>query len=174
MKLSHEWGPLGLGSSNEYLEWLYRLIRTFNPQRGLEIGFGPGGSAIAFLRATETSELFSFDCRDLSHRAAEIHTGTRLHFQNIGSPGCFNHIDGDFDWIYIDGNHTFGSVVKDWTHAREICRVGGLITFDDCGVLGEVNDAVEQFQKTNLNFRELNPSLGVKSDTGPRVFRRLS
>jgi len=41
---------------------------------------------------------------------------------------------GDWDWIYIDGNHDYDIAKQDWTHCRMAVKPGGLIIFDDAAL----------------------------------------
>lgn len=40
-------------------------------------------------------------------------------------------IENEFDFIYIDGDHTAFAVLRDGINAYEKCKVGGIIAFDD-------------------------------------------
>lgn len=39
--------------------------------------------------------------------------------------------DGSFDLIYIDGNHTIQSVMRDFVHTWPLLKIGGVMIFDD-------------------------------------------
>lgn len=37
----------------------------------------------------------------------------------------------EYDFIYVDGDHTAKSVLKDGINALEVCSLGGIVAFDD-------------------------------------------
>ena len=57
--------------------------------------------------------------------------------------------DGQLDWIYLDGDHTFPVVLSDLRLAREKVRRGGYISGDDYGIGGwwgnGINNALHCF-----------------------------
>jgi hypothetical protein len=50
-----------------------------------------------------------------------------------------------FDWIYIDGNHSYQFVKKDLQLSLQKVKIGGFITGDD--YIGEVKIAVNEFSQ---------------------------
>lgn len=67
----------------------------------------------------------------------------RLHRQT--SEAASATFDDDyFDWVYIDGNHTYACVLSDLTRYCPKVRRGGLIAGDDYGVSGWWNGGVTQ------------------------------
>jgi predicted O-methyltransferase YrrM len=66
-----------------------------------------------------------------------------------------------YDFIYVDGDHTAYSVLKDAVNSYEALKVGGIIAFDDYGWsagLGEENEpkmAIDAFQSIYRSRVEL-------------------
>lgn len=61
--------------------------------------------------------------------------------------------DNYFDWIYIDGDHTYNAVVKDLDNVTKKVKEGGLITGDDYTTggwwKGGVKKAVDEYIVNN-------------------------
>lgn len=66
-----------------------------------------------------------------------------------------NFDDEYFDWIYIDGDHTYKGVIKDLTLYYPKIKKNGFITGDDFD-LTDVRKAVRYFcEKYNKNFESI-------------------
>ena len=55
-----------------------------------------------------------------------------------------------FDFIYIDGDHSYEQVVKDLNNSFKVLKVGGIILLDDYG-WESVRRAVNEFYNANLS-----------------------
>jgi len=69
--------------------------------------------------------------------------------------------DMKYDFIYIDGSHSGPDVLSDAIMAYHLCRVGGMIAFDDY-LWGDPNDLIERPKMaidcfTNLFAKKVKP-----------------
>jgi Methyltransferase domain len=77
----------------------------------------------------------------------------RIHRQSSEEASAIFE-DAYFDWVYIDGNHTYAGVLSDLTRYYPKVRRDGLLTGDDYGVMGwwngGVTRAVDEFVAAGL------------------------
>ena len=66
-----------------------------------------------------------------------------------------NFSDGYFDWVYVDGNHSFEGVYSDLVNYHDKVKTGGFMIGDDYGGKSKgVKVAVDKFCKErNINFK---------------------
>jgi predicted O-methyltransferase YrrM len=120
-------------------------LKETKPACTLEIGLGPGGSAV----------LFASYHRDAGHGPrshiaidpfqADFHSQGLRVLEEAGLAGFVSHLGGhsslelpklieagaSFDLIYIDGSHFFEDVFVDAYFSAKLLRVGGTMLFDD-------------------------------------------
>jgi hypothetical protein len=60
---------------------------------------------------------------------------------------------GEFDFIYIDGDHTAEGFSSDLSLATSLCRPGGYIVCDDYSLPGWWDDAITKIVDSNTDFR---------------------
>jgi hypothetical protein len=53
--------------------------------------------------------------------------------------------DGELDWIYIDGNHSYEFVLRDLYLSYKLVKEGGLITGDDFANNNDIDRALKTF-----------------------------
>ncbi len=123
--------------------------------RCAEIGVWQGDFSAEILNITKPRELVLIDPWDLLAVKTEEHTHAQhadalkmraKYDQIMGTigrlPNCIvrkgfsaqvleTYPDGYFDWVYIDGNHTYEFVLEDIMVAARKVRSGGLIAGDD-------------------------------------------
>lgn len=147
-----------------YFKVLKEWLATQEFKRGVEIGFAWGMSAMAFLE-TQAAPLTSIDLNDNMGKADRLkELFSRFEFVQGDSSSTLAKLDGDFDYIYIDGDHSYEAVVKDLAAAHKKLRKGGVIVCDDYGNPCGVKQAVDEFCKTKKYDREVmdgNPNGGV-------------
>lgn len=132
------------------IEQLYRYVCCLTPRRVLEIGTAKGGTLYLWTQAAaEDAIIVSVDlpggefggaypaCRVPFYKAfaqyqqqlhllrADSHEGTTL----TKVRELFNHIPLDF--AFIDGDHTYDGVKKDFELYGPLVKPGGLIAFHD-------------------------------------------
>lgn len=149
-------------STENNLAILRGLCALLSPQRTLEIGLGPGASAIAFAEYHQERQ----HLRE-SHTAIDPYQST--YFQNAGiaalsaralaeqvrliaerSEFALADLVRDrqqFDLIYVDGSHLFEDVFVDVYFCAQLVPVGGMLVLDDCST--EHIRRVVQFVRTN-------------------------
>lgn len=115
------------------------MIRRYRPTRILEIGFGRGYWATCAGKAMHEcgidGEIISVD---INFDKAQIENMTKLFPQDWlkriqmmqgRSIDVIPKIEGDFDLVYIDGDHTYQAVKADWGLVQE--RFKQFVIFDD-------------------------------------------
>lgn len=125
------------------------------PKQGIvaELGTAGGHFALEILRRCEPVELHVFDL-DMDRLRPEVE-GSPLVRRHIGdsSRNLAGLPDASFDWIYVDGDHSYRGVVRDVTVAVEKLKPAGVLVFNDYvqmspmemlayGVVPVVNDLV--------------------------------
>lgn len=120
-----------------------------------EIGTDKGAFARHILENCQPRELHIFEIdtsrivpenlrKGLEDRIVSVHTGDSAHLMSTMP-------DGYFDWIYIDGDHSYEGVKRDITASARKVKPGGFLVFNDyatwspssmsrCGVARAVNE----------------------------------
>ena len=143
------------------------MVRMLKPERILEIGTFEGNTTVNLAaNAPGSGHVFTLDLppdwdRRYALDVADIHanaaTGSQTGRQFIGSPLAdgITQLWGDsadFDWdehgpfefILIDGCHTYKYAVSDTRNALRVLRPGGVIVWHDYGMLEDVSRAVDE------------------------------
>ena len=147
----------GFGEDAFHTMW-WRLIREFKPESFLEIGVYRGQvmSLIALLSKLDGIRCeitgispFSSSGDSVSKYRSDLNylEDTLSHFKHFGlpEPTLINAFSTDpealkviasrqWDMIYIDGNHDYDVVVKDWNACSCAVKPGGIIILDDSGL----------------------------------------
>lgn len=147
----------GFGEDAFHTMW-WRLVREFKPQSFLEIGVYRGQvvSLIALLSKLEGNPCeitgispFSSSGDSVSKYRSDLNylEDTVSHFKHFGLPvpNLVNAFSTDpealeviasrtWDMIYIDGNHDYDVVVKDWNACSGAIKPGGIVILDDSGL----------------------------------------
>jgi hypothetical protein len=114
-----------------------------------EIGVLHGDFSNQVLVNTEITSLTLIDV-DTSEIVGDVKSDKRVTiFEGLSTDFTQNVL---FDWIYIDGDHSYSGVTNDIKHYQELLKPGGYMVFNDyCKInprsLGKfgVHDAVNDF-----------------------------
>lgn len=147
-------------ATEEEADILYDLTKANGIGRVVEVGTANGWTASWF--ALAGAEVFTFDLIDRPKiYLADIfplkELASRIHFQAIPSPECFNHIqtsDVKTLW-FIDALHKYEPVKADLEAVLKVCRSGDYIVQHD--VTGEAGSAAvwEETQKMNVGVCQM-------------------
>lgn len=177
---SFDWKTHDLGSTVDYKEWMFRFYKHFKPDHVLEIGLGPGGSALCYFLANPTGQLLSID---IERREDSVGKVTRLleyvpQWKQLWgeSQQILREFEGQFDMVYVDGDHrTFGAY-HDALYGDKLLKENGLMLFDDAGNVWKDNicAAIDRWKIDCPWYEEQSIDLGIENPDGPRFFRKLS
>jgi len=147
----------GFGEDAFHTMW-WRLFHQFKPKYFLEIGVYRGQviSLIALLSQQEAIDCnitgispFTSDGDSVSKYRGDLdyHLDTLSHFEHfrLPKPNLVQAYSTDkkaleviascnWDMIYIDGNHDYEIVAKDWNACSKAVKIGGLVILDDSGL----------------------------------------
>jgi len=112
----------------KYEEFLYTKTLEMNAQLVYEVGVCHGYSTKAILGALEQTggRLVSCDVDD-----CRVTDSPRWTFIQTNSADFIAHLDAEADMIYVDGDHSYGSVLSDVIGLWPLLKVGGLMILDD-------------------------------------------
>jgi predicted O-methyltransferase YrrM len=109
----------------------------------LEIGVYEGVTTRAIAESMpKAAELFAVDpfypgrlgiCwpRQIAHAEVAKAKNKTVHFIELLSEQAANKIRHDFDFIFIDADHSLEGITTDWTLWSHRCRIGGIMAFHD-------------------------------------------
>lgn len=127
------------------------MVKRYKPQRVLEIGFGRGYWTTCCARAMYDAgiegEVISIDPHfDNAHvdMMSKLfpHEWLNLVKMTQGrSVDVLPKIEGDFDIIYIDGDHSYQAVKSDWLAIKD--RFKQFVVFDDYHMQGKIDEQNE-------------------------------
>ena len=132
---------------------LYRRLRSLRPRAALEIGTAWGGTLfLATLACPSRALIISLDLPDGPYnvggssvwharfmRLAFARAGQRLVFirgssqdrANVQAVSRLTEPFGGLDYCFIDGDHTYAGVKKDWETYGPMVKPGGVVAFHD-------------------------------------------
>lgn len=146
------YGPNHWDEINYNSMYNYYLDKKWS--KGLEIGFAWSMSCQAFLNTQPGATLLSLDMNDAMNRADEMKSlfGDRWSIEYGDSSTLMSELEDTYDYIYIDGDHTYEGVKKDLWEAPRLLNEDGVIICDDYGNAQSIRDAVADFC-TEFGFR---------------------
>ena len=131
-----------LSQESREFKWLVNIVDEINPTIIIEIGSSPG-SALRFwceiVSKNKNNMIISVDLNNdrdwcFTREKANLHvvTGDSTHANTISEvETILNGRKADF--LFIDGNHEYEYVKKDFENYSKFVRNGGIVGFDDLG-----------------------------------------
>jgi hypothetical protein len=181
--------PLDFAITADFAEAIYRLVRARRPARALEIGMAYGISSLAIMSGlvdggsngtlTSIDPNQSTDYRGLGRYQLERNGYGDRHrlIERVDYLALPDLVAAGerFDFIYIDGWHSFDFVMLDAFYADRLLDVHGVMGFNDCGWFA-VNKAL-RFISTHWSwYDEIDVGLTHRWGTGAlhkRLARRV-
>lgn len=119
------------GASQDAFELskLLELVDRIKPEKILEIGVHRGGSIKAWRMAWPDSAIFGID-NDFEHLQFHDFNPINADSHDPNTRRIFDTV-GQFDFIFIDGDHTLAGVTADFELYGSLVRPGGIIAFHD-------------------------------------------
>lgn len=118
---------------------LLSLVMGLQPRRILEIGTAKGGAARIFVHAldwlgndgivvcVDPEPSWPEEVRySIQHRAHLV-----VGYSPDALPEAYQKAGGDFDLVFVDGEHTWDAVIADGSGILPFCRSGTRIVFHD-------------------------------------------
>jgi predicted O-methyltransferase YrrM len=129
---------------------IYSLIKHYNIKSFLEIGFGRGyGTMCAALAMSENGggKIVSIDPnfdQDFLNQLGQLFPQQwfkMIQFVQGKSQDYLPTTEEKFDFIYIDGDHTYAATKRDWELCKD--RYNKILLFDDYHLPGKVQKDIE-------------------------------
>ena len=129
---------------------MFSLIVGLKPKRVLEIGTHWGGSTEIICSALDLNDegkMVTVDPDPLMADFVKVSTANRAHslvgYSPDAIPEAIAILGGAPDFIFIDGDHTYEGVKRDFIAALEVINKPGNILFHDSHFY-EISDAIDE------------------------------
>jgi predicted O-methyltransferase YrrM len=170
---------------------LYDLVKQIQPRYVCEIGTDKGGTFYLWCQtAADNALLISLDLPSRGNYCPErlqlYSLFRKSKSQRIKFQPCNSHLQqsvdsvleklsgNQLDFLFIDGDHTYEGVKKDYEMYSPLVRKGGIIAFhdirtvrEDCGVMQFWSEICEEIEETKRcefavqNYGPLGAGIGV-------------
>jgi predicted O-methyltransferase YrrM len=153
---------------------LLRHCLKEKPNRILEIGFGDGETSVKINNISNPHRHVVVDIfdeyLDIKQEAGKKWDNVeklidKVEFKVGDSREILPKLNGPFDLIFIDGNHSYEFVKKDWENTKNLIHKKSVVFFHDYGNTDGVTKCFDKISdKYNKNVIETkfgNPSFGV-------------
>ena len=142
---------------------LGELLKNKNNPRGIEIGCLTGDTTLFLLKTKEDLIITSVDpyiqyidwngysiSFNLNQKQMVIERmkefGSRFNLINKTSDdACVDFVNDEYDFIFIDGLHSYEQVLKDCKNYYSKIKTGGIFSGHDYNTIEGVNRAVNEF-----------------------------
>jgi len=127
------------------LEVLLNMAKSFDIRNILEIGTWKGYSAEVWIKAFFPNKFVTIEKEPKFSDAVEIKNINHKYFWNTNSHSNEIKFNTElYDFLFIDGDHSYGGVKKDFEMYSPLVKKGGLIVFHDIiYVSNDVNAPVQ-------------------------------
>ncbi len=154
---------------------LVRIVQTLAPIRVLEIGSQDGGTLWCWAQAAwDTARLVSVDLPDPNYQQIELQAYTRglqtceLIRADSTDPEtahrAFKALGGEAEFIFIDADHSYESVSKDWNNYLPLLAPGGMIALHDIACCSGVTQLWEELKPYYAHHQEI---IATDDEFGP-------
>jgi predicted O-methyltransferase YrrM len=180
-----------LNQNQDEIQALYAEVLAMQPKVVMEIGTCQGGSLYLWCKAAHPeATIISMDLPggafgggypeacvkfyELFKRGTQKLHLLRMDSHAASSEESLKKILGEnkMDFLFIDGDHTYEGVKKDYEMYSPLVRGGGLIAFHDIIPCEGVSRLWDEIKKANKNTRELVDSAGTKRPFGIGVLKK--
>ena len=120
--------------TREYAQDIFNLAQKFPAKKMLEVGCMWGISTLALLMGNPKATLLSVDKSDYTHAEEEVTVNElkdRWRFLVMDSKNYWAKVDDSFDFIYIDGDHSYDYAHLDIQNGWKHLNRGGVLAVDD-------------------------------------------
>lgn len=125
------------------LDVLFKSIENIDIKRVLEIGTDQGFSAELWKNAFNPEKLVTVELHDKPYFIAnnrpvvELEGVDYLWGYNSLDQGTIEKVKSicpEYDFVFIDGDHSYRMAKYDWENYGSLCRKGGVVVFHDISV----------------------------------------
>ncbi len=147
----------GIGCTIEDYIFIYGLITLLKPKTIIEIGTNTGVSSIVMASALKENnikgKIFTYDISNncLTIAKKQIKNAGLENYINplFGTSNCAKKLDLKFDFAFIDGDHSYEGVKRDFENLKNKCEY---ILFHDVNNTGTVKRFIKELQGEKLSL----------------------
>jgi len=162
---------------DEYVDMINFLLLQNPPIKTfLEVGAASGGNTYVLSNILNLEKVIIIDDNSHHHHSKRKDILKDIQYeeyicdsQSEEAKKYVNDLDIQFDFIYIDANHSFNSVKNDYFNYKDFVKIGGLLGFHDAGIKGLPQLFEEVVSKDN-SFEMI---FDVFHRFGNRIYRRI-
>jgi len=140
--------------------YLYKVARSLNDSsKVLEVGRFKGGSTVLLACAVSKGRIDSVDIRPQDDRSVlQILQNLKLSNVNliINDINELEFENDKYDLIFIDGDHSYHGIRKDFEHLKNALKQGGHLLFHDYPILPGVRRVIDEVVVKDINFNRVN------------------
>lgn len=155
--------PYVTQSGSSYYQFLWELVKRYQPGKILEIGIDKAGSTFCLAVGNPYGNAFSMDivpevCQNaraiaVSHGVSNL---TVLHEDSLKAKSAL--FECPLDLLMLDSWHSFDQVYREYVLYRPFVKNGGIILFDDIRYSKEMAVAWDLIPDPKIDLSELHHS----------------